>query len=70
MLITEEEFNKRFTYHPPKQNAIDYFDSIRSLGSEFATFVNENCPEGREANLALTKIEEAIMWANASIARD
>ena len=28
-----------------------------------------HCPESREASLAITKLEEAIMWANAAIAR-
>lgn len=27
------------------------------------------CPDSRELSLAITKLEEAIMWANASIAR-
>lgn len=70
MPISEEEFNKRFSYHPPKSDAVDYFDSIRALGGDFASFVNEHCPESRESALAITKIEEAIMWANASIARN
>lgn len=30
----------------------------------------ESCPNSRERSIALMKIEEAIMWANASIARE
>lgn len=32
--------------------------------------VDELCPESRERSLAFTKIDEAVMWANASIARN
>lgn len=28
----------------------------------------ENLPDGREKSLAMTKLEEALMWANKSIA--
>jgi len=35
-----------------------------------AAYINENCPDSREKSLAFTKLEEAVMWANASIARN
>lgn len=28
------------------------------------------CPDSREKSLAMTKLEECSMWANASIARN
>lgn len=33
-------------------------------------YIAEFTPTSREQELALTKLEEAIMWANASIARN
>ena len=65
-----EEFIKRFTYHPPKDDQLERYETIRELGKEFATVVQECSPESREKSLAMTKIEEAIMWANAAIARN
>lgn len=35
-----------------------------------ALAVMQVAPEGRERSLALTKIEEAVMWANTGIARE
>ena len=32
--------------------------------------VLDNVPKGREQSLALTKLEEALFWANAGIARN
>lgn len=28
------------------------------------------CPSSRERSLAMTKLEEAVMWANSAIARN
>ena len=30
----------------------------------------DECPDSRELSVALTKLEEAVMWANAAIARN
>lgn len=32
--------------------------------------INNLCPESREKSLAVTNLEESVMWANASIARN
>jgi hypothetical protein len=36
---------------------------IKDLGQGFITTVESAVPKGREASLAKTKIEEAVMWA-------
>jgi hypothetical protein len=42
---------------------------MRQKGLELAEEITRSCPECREKSLALTKVEEAVMWANAAIAR-
>lgn len=37
---------------------------------ELAYLFNKDCPVSRERSLAMTKLEEACFWANASIARN
>ena len=65
----DEELDIRFTYHPPKDDQQERYVDLRRLGHEFASLVAALCPASREKSLALTKIDEAVMWANASIAR-
>lgn len=64
-----KEILVRFTYHAPKLGQPHKYESLRSMALEYASLINETCPESREKSLAITKLEEAVMWANASIAR-
>lgn len=57
-----------FQYHPPKpQKVHDYF-LIREKSKELVILLNSLCPESNELFIAIEKIREAVMWANASIA--
>lgn len=67
--MTVEEIDKRFNYHAPDDIKVTHHQKIRGNARIFAVVINEFCPDGREKALALTKIEEAMMWANAAIAR-
>ena len=44
--------------------------NIRSKARGLAHYINKNVPDGREKSLAMTKLEECVMWANAGIARN
>ena len=63
------DLNNRFTYHKPKEGQPEKYEKLRAAAKNLAWDICENCPESRERSLALTNLEEAIMWANASIAR-
>lgn len=65
-----ENLEKRFTYHVPKAGQPQKYRCLRSYGLALANTIDELCPESREKSLAVTKLEEAVMWANASIARN
>ena len=65
----KKELDIRFTYHTPKEGQLARYEMIRDLGKVMATAVVEHCPDSRERSLALTKIDEVVMWANAAIAR-
>ena len=59
-----------YKYHQPKNDQPERYNAIRTQAKRLAeTFVNL-CPDSREQSMALTKLEEATMWANAAIARN
>lgn len=68
--MNHEELENRYTYHAPKEEQLERYKRIRYKAKMLAAYINEKCPESREKSLALTKIEEAVMWANAAIARN
>ena len=64
------EIESNYTYHAPKADQPERYEAIRYKAKMLAAYINENCPDSREKSLAFTKLEEAVMWANASIARN
>jgi len=61
------DINKMFTYHPPKPGDKEKFDCITAAAKYLAQLITVNCPDSAEASLAIRKVQEARMWANASI---
>lgn len=66
--MTTEQLKNIFTYHKPKADQPERYERLRSMALDLAMQINLDCPESREKSLAVTKLQEAIMWANASIA--
>ncbi|MEM8493760.1 MAG: hypothetical protein AAF663_00050 [Planctomycetota bacterium] len=65
------DIHERVRHHPPKgQATIDKHQTVREETERYMQHIAANVPDGREKSLALTKIEEAMMWANAGIARN
>jgi hypothetical protein len=65
-----KDLNVRFTYHPPFGDQPQRYEDIRRNAYSLAGFILASCPDSRELSLALTKLEECVFWANASIARN
>ena len=67
--MDKEDIDNRFTYHAPKPGQPEIYQDIRTLAKELALEIDEVVPEGREKSLAITKLEEVVMWSNAGISR-
>jgi len=65
----KDEIAKRFTYHAPKGDQAERYGSIRDLAKKLAETIASLTPVSREQSLALTKLDEVVMFANAAIAR-
>lgn len=59
-----------FAYHAPKDDQQERYVRIRAQAKSLAELICGDVPASREQSLALTRLEEAIFWANAGIARN
>lgn len=66
----QADLDKRFTYHSPKGDQPERYNVLRATAKRMAETIVMLAPDSRERSLALTKLEEACFWANASIARN
>ena len=67
--MDSKDLSIRFTYHSPKPGQPKKYSAIRAEALSLAELINRECPDSREKSLAITHLEEAVFWANASIAR-
>lgn len=66
----EQRIKNDFTYHPPTPEQVEKCTKLRAQAKDLAMTIALLCPASREQSLALTNLEQAIMWANAAIARN
>jgi hypothetical protein len=69
-MFNKETIENNFSYHAPKAGQPEKYEALRSKAKELAYLIAESCPNSREKSLAITNLEQAIMWANAAIARN
>jgi hypothetical protein len=64
------DLEHRFNFHPATHAKGELHAQVRGSILNVALYINAVVPDGREKALAITKLEEAMMWANAAIARN
>lgn len=69
-MISTEDLDNRFKFHPADEDTATRHEHIRDMCRGLADHVNRNVPDGREKALAMTALEEVMMWSNAGIARE
>ncbi len=57
-----------YTYHTPHTNQPERYVQLRAKAKELAQLITDLTPQSREQSVALTNVQQAVMWANAAIA--
>lgn len=69
MPITDADLENWFTYHAPESDQqVQQYGAIRRAGLEMARVILHTTPPSPDQTVAIRKIREAVMVANASIA--
>lgn len=58
-----------FSYHAPTPDQIERMQHLRTVAKSLAASLLHSVPSCRERSVALTNIEQSVMWANAGIVR-
>lgn len=67
---SQADLENRTRYHPATtEERKQTHQLIREMILDAMSDVQTHVPPGRERSLAITKLEEAMFWANAGIAR-
>lgn len=64
------QLRNNLTNHRPNAEAVGHIEQIRRTGKELGMDIIVFCPGGRERSLALTNLEQTVMWAVAAIVRE
>lgn len=65
-----DDLANRFQYHPPRtETRRTLHEDVRSSCLSLARDLDNLLPDGREKSLAITRLEEAMFWGNAALAR-
>lgn len=64
----QKDLDNSFTYHSPQPDQIPRYGELRDAGKTLAVLILTLVPPSREQSVAITRLEEVIMWANKGIA--
>lgn len=53
----------RTEYRKLEQSEVDTMNGIKNRADDLLQFILNTTPKGREQSLAITKLEETVMWA-------
>jgi len=64
----EEKLENWFTYHSPDPEDIPKYLAIREAAKSFASVIVNNSPPSADQTVAIRRVREAVMCANAAVA--
>lgn len=67
-MITQENIDNWFSYHSPKEGQPEKYQAIRNQAKIMAETIIKNTPQSADQTVAIRKLRECVMVANASIA--
>lgn len=67
-MIQIDDLEKIFTYQSPNADQITKYADIRLFAKSFGVIICKDCPQSNEKEIAIEKLRECVMWANAAIA--
>jgi hypothetical protein len=67
---TRDAIEHVFTYHQPTEASRDFYVQLRDKAMEFALLIEDLVPPSPDRTIAIRKVRESIMYANAALANN
>jgi hypothetical protein len=67
MKMEKAQVEEAFTYHAPTDEQVMNLAAVRLSAKKLALCILSNCPASADRTVALRKLREVVMIANASI---
>ncbi len=64
----KDQIDNLFTYHAPTEEQVGDYQEIRRTAMQLARVIEMRCPQSPDRTVAIRKLRECVMIANASIA--
>lgn len=61
------DLERSLTNHTPPSQVIPMIETLRDVAKDLGARIISACPDTRERSLALTHLEETVMWAVKSL---
>lgn len=69
MIDTERIIARDMTNHRPTEATQEKMENVRAAYHSVVDTLEDYCKDSRETSLAITNLEQSLMWAMASLAR-
>lgn len=67
-MIKLEDLDDIFSYHAPEPEQVKHYNALREAARAFAEVILEHTPVSPDQTVAIRKVREAVMTANAAVA--
>ena len=67
--MSTTDIDNRFATHHVSSTTVEKMADLREEFKTLAHVIDESIPDGREKSLTMTKLEEAMFFANAALSR-
>ena len=67
-MLTKDDIENMFTYHPPTMLHREKYESIRDAAKLLAMVILISTPSSADQTASIRKLRECVMTANAAIA--
>lgn len=62
------QYDQLFVHHSPGPKRVKKHEGLREFAIQYARYMEETIPASPERTLAIRKLQETLMWANAALA--